>query len=131
MTNPNQRVSYPMSRAPRLRPPLDGTAISRARGEACRQDFVSFIQMCFDILTPAKSLLMNWHIESIAYHLEQVRLGRIKRLIINLPPRHLKSLITSVAFPSYVLGHDPTKRVIVASYGSDLAVNSRTTVGKS
>jgi predicted phage terminase large subunit-like protein len=119
MTNPNQRVSYPTSRAPRL----DGTAISRARGEACRQDFVSFIQMCFDILTPAKSLSMNWHIESIAYHLEQVRLGRIKRLIINLPPRHLKSLITSVGFPAYVLGHDPTKRVIVASYGSELAVN--------
>ena len=65
---------------------------------------------------------MNWHIEAMAYHLEQVRLGRIKRLIINLPPRYLKSLVTSVAFPAFVLGHDPTKRLIVASYGSDLAV---------
>jgi predicted phage terminase large subunit-like protein len=66
--------------------------------------------------------LMNWHIEAMAYHLEQVRLGRIKRLIINLPPRYLKSLVTSVAFPAFVLGHDPTKRVIIVSYGSDLAV---------
>ena len=65
---------------------------------------------------------MNPHIEAMAYHLEQVRLGRIKRLIINLPPRYLKSLVTSVAFPAFVLGHDPTKRLIVASYGSDLAV---------
>jgi hypothetical protein len=65
---------------------------------------------------------MNWHIEAMAYHLEQVRLGRIKRLIINLPPRYLKSLVTSVAFPAFVLGHDPTKRLIVSSYGSDLAV---------
>ena len=65
---------------------------------------------------------MNWHIEAMAYHLEQVRLGRITRLMINLPPRYLKSLVTSVAFPALVLGQDPTKRLIVASYGSDLAV---------
>jgi hypothetical protein len=51
-----------------------------------------------------------------------VRLGKIRRLIINLPPRSLKSLITSVAFPAFVLGHDPTKRIIAVSYGSDLAI---------
>src|SRR5262245_55982522 len=99
-----------------------GLAISRARDEACRQDLVSFIRMSFDLLAHGEPLLMNWHIEAIAYHLEQVRLGRIKRLIINLPPRYLKSLVTSVAFPAFVLGHDPTKRLIVTSYGSDLAV---------
>jgi predicted phage terminase large subunit-like protein len=99
-----------------------GLTISRARDEACRQDFVSFIRMSFDLLTHGEPLLMNWHVEAMAYHLEQVRLGRIKRLIINLPPRYLKSLVTSVAFPAFVLGHDPTKRLIVASYGSDLAV---------
>ena len=65
---------------------------------------------------------MNWHISAIAHALEQVRLGKIKRLIINLPPRSFKSLICSVAFPAFVLGHDPTKRFIVASYGADLAV---------
>jgi predicted phage terminase large subunit-like protein len=100
-----------------------GLTISRARDEACRQDFVSFIRMSSDLLMHGEPLLMNWHIEGMAYHLEQVRLGRIKRLRINLPPRYLKSLVTSVAFPAFVLGHDPTKRVIVASYGSDLAVN--------
>ena len=42
--------------------------------------------------------------------------------MINLPPRYLKSLITSVIFPAFLLGHDPTKRVIVISYGNDLAV---------
>ena len=64
---------------------------------------------------------MNWHIQALAYDLEQVRLGRIKRLIINLPPRFLKSLIASIAFPAFVLGHDPTKRIIVISYGLELA----------
>ena len=99
-----------------------GLTISRARDEVCRQDFVSFIRMSFDLLSHGEPLLMNWHIEAMAYHLEQVRRGRIKRLIINLPPRYLKSLVTSVAFPAFVLGHDPTKRLIVASYSSDLAV---------
>ena len=99
-----------------------GLTISRARDEACRQDFVSFIRMSFDLLAHGEPLLMNYHIEAMAYHLEQVRLGRIKRLIINLPPRYLKSHVTSVAFPAFVLGHDPTKRLIVASYGFDLAV---------
>lgn len=65
---------------------------------------------------------MNWHIQAIAYHLELVRRGKIRRLIINLPPRSLKSILASVAFPAFVLGHDPTKRIISISYGSDLAV---------
>ncbi len=50
-----------------------------------------------------------------------VRLGKIKRLIINAPPRGLKSLIASVAFPAFVLGHDPSRRIIDVSYGADLA----------
>jgi predicted phage terminase large subunit-like protein len=109
----------PLKRAYRL---PTGLTISRARDEACRQDFVSFIRMSFDLLMHAEPLSMNGHIEVMAYYLEQVRLGRIRRLIINLPPRYLKSLVTSVAFPAFVFGHDPTKRLIVVSYGSDLAV---------
>jgi predicted phage terminase large subunit-like protein len=58
----------------------------------------------------------------LAFYLEQVRLGKIRRLIICMPPRSLKSIVASVAFPAYLLGHDPTKRIIAASYGADLAV---------
>jgi hypothetical protein len=65
---------------------------------------------------------MNWHICAIAHYLEQVRLGKIKRLIITVPPRSLKSIMCSVAFPAFVLGQDPTKRLIVVSYGADLAI---------
>ena len=46
----------------------------------------------------------------------------IKRLIITVPPRSLKSIMCSVAFPAFVLGHDPTKRLIVVSYSADLAI---------
>jgi predicted phage terminase large subunit-like protein len=113
------------SAKPRIKSHLrlpSGSIIGRARQEACRLDFTSFIQVIFDLMAPGRQLLMNWHIQKLAYHLEQVRLGRSKRLIINLPPRFLKSLITSVAFPAYVLGHDPTKHIIVVSYGLELAI---------
>ena len=58
----------------------------------CRTDFVSFIHKTHLTLTPGSSLDMNFHINALAYHLELVRLGEIKRLIINMPPRSLKSL---------------------------------------
>jgi predicted phage terminase large subunit-like protein len=89
---------------------------------ACRTDFASFARKCFHQLNPGSRFLPNWHIEAIAYHLELVRRGTIKRLIINIPPRSLKSLMGSVSFPAFVLGHDPSKRIIVVSYGEDLAV---------
>jgi predicted phage terminase large subunit-like protein len=89
---------------------------------ACRKDFVSIVRKVFHVLNPSAIFHMNWHICAIAYYLEQVRLGKIRRLIITVPPRSLKSIMCSVAFPAFVLGHDPTKRLIVASYSADLAI---------
>ena len=53
----------------------------------CRTDLVSFTRRCFHLLAPGTTFLMNWHIEAMAYVLEQVRLGKKKRVIINVPPR--------------------------------------------
>ncbi len=89
---------------------------------ACRQDFVSCVRKVFHVLNFSATFHMNWHIRAIAHHLEQVRLGNIKRLIITVPPRSLKSITCSVALPAYVLGHDPTKRLLAASYSADLAI---------
>lgn len=97
-------------------------AVHRALADAlCRSDFTSFVRRCFRWLAPNATYLSNWHIEAITYHLELTRRGKIKRLMVIIYPRTLKSLIASVAFPAFVLGHDPTKRVICVSYGSDLA----------
>jgi predicted phage terminase large subunit-like protein len=112
------------SAKPRIKSPLrlpNGSIVDRARNDACRLDFVSFIEAAFNLLNPGRRFFMNWYIAHLAYYLEQVRLGRIKRLIINLPPRFLKSLISSIAFPAFVLGHDATKRLLVISYGLDHA----------
>jgi predicted phage terminase large subunit-like protein len=86
-----------------------------------RSDPYAFIQRCVYELHPNIEFLPNWHIEVIAAKLEAVRRGEIKRLIINVPPRHLKSICASVAFVAYCLGHDPTAQIICASYGQDLA----------
>src|SRR5947209_7076448 len=89
---------------------------------ACRNDLVSFVRKSFHVLNPSAIFYMNWHICAIAHGLEQVRLGKIKRLMITVPPRSLKTIMCSVAFPAFVLGHDPSKRLIVASYSADLAI---------
>ena len=86
-----------------------------------RSDLTSFIEASFYELHPGKRLDLAPHIEVVATKLEAVRRGEIKRLIINLPPRHLKSHCVSVAFVAWLLGHDPVKHVICASYGQDLA----------
>ncbi len=94
---------------------------SRIVEAACRTDFLSFFHRCFQILVPGSTLNMNWHHRAIAYYLELVLRGEIKRLIIAAPPRTLKSLMASVAFPAFLLGRNPTMRVVGISHGSDLA----------
>ncbi len=86
-----------------------------------RQDLVSFIERSFYELNPQTKLLMAEYIEAIAAVLEACRQGKIKRLIINLPPRYLKSHCVSVAFTAWLLGHNPAAQIICASYGQDLA----------
>jgi predicted phage terminase large subunit-like protein len=86
-----------------------------------RHDLMSFIERAFHELNPQTPLLSSPHLEVIASRLDACRQGRTKRLIINLPPRHLKSICTSVAFAAWYLGHYPAAHVICASYGQELA----------
>ena len=86
-----------------------------------RTDFYSFVQRIFPIVSPGSPFLPNWHVEAIAYALSRVMRGEINRLIITVPPRSLKSICASVAFPAFVLGHDPTRRIIEVSYSEGLA----------
>ena len=86
-----------------------------------RSDLGFFAERCFYELNPQAAFLMNWHIEVIAAKLAAVRQGKIKRLIINLPPRSLKSLLASIAFPAWCLGHNPSAQILCVSYAQDLA----------
>jgi len=86
-----------------------------------RNDYRAFLEKVFTTLTPGQRYVDSWHIDAIAWHLERVRRGESRRLIINMPPRSLKSIAASVAFPAFVLGHTPSKRIICVSYSGDLA----------
>jgi hypothetical protein len=87
-----------------------------------RNDLVAFTQKVFGTVSPGDCLSPNWHIEAMCHELAKVMRGETKRLIVSIPPRHLKSICTSVALPAWVLGHDPTRRIICVSYAQDLAV---------
>jgi hypothetical protein len=84
-----------------------------------RLGFGSFAQRSFRELSPRTQFAMNWHIEIIAAKLMALREGKIRRLIINLPPRYLKSLLASITFPAWCLGHDPAAQILCATPGSN------------
>src|SRR5271167_5014319 len=86
-----------------------------------RQDFTTFAARCFYDLNPQTDLAMSWHVEVIAERLTAVRQRKIRRLIINLPPRHLKSLLASIAFPAWCLGHNPSAQILCVSYAEALS----------
>jgi hypothetical protein len=86
-----------------------------------RSDFSSFLRKTFQTLSPGQSFVPGWPVLAVAHALERVRRGEVRRLIINMPPRSLKSIAASVAFPAYVLGHDPRKRIVCVSYSTDLS----------
>src|ERR1700730_17977858 len=87
-----------------------------------RSDLNAFIERSFYELNPTTTFLSNWHIEVIAAELEACRRGESKRLIINVHPRSLKSNCASIAFPAWLLGHNPSAQIIVASYAQQLAI---------
>jgi predicted phage terminase large subunit-like protein len=86
-----------------------------------RTDFETFLHRCILTLNPGAIFLKNWHICAIGYQLGLIERGETTRLIINMPPRHLKSLTVSVAWAAFLLGHNPRRRIIAISYSTELS----------
>jgi predicted phage terminase large subunit-like protein len=86
-----------------------------------RSELRFFVRKSFETILPGTPYLPNWHVDAIVYQLMRVQAGDTSRLLINLPPRSLKSLCVSVAYVAWLLGHDPTRRIIVVSYSNELA----------
>lgn len=84
-------------------------------------DFEAFNRKVFETLE-GDPLEPSWHHSAIAKVLEDVAEGRIKRLLITMPPRILKSQMVSVAFPAWVQGKDPRRKILCTSYNEDLAI---------
>ncbi len=97
------------------------TEIDRVARAFYRQSLPCFVERVFRTLEPEKTYRHNWHIDHICWQLSRVARGEIKRLIINVPPRSMKSITVTVGFTAWILGRDPTKRIIAVSYADELA----------
>src|SRR6516225_9016263 len=87
-----------------------------------RNHFGAFVYAAFEVVNPGLKLRPNWHIDCVCHHLQLMVTGRnARRLVLNQPPRSLKSFITSVALPAWLLGRNPSSRIICASYSEELA----------
>lgn len=90
--------------------------------EKARRRFRDFIPLAWAAAEPCRPFIRSWHIDLIADHLQAVANGQIRRLLINVPSGHAKSLLVSVLWPAWLWVIDPQRRGIFASYDSDLAI---------
>lgn len=86
-----------------------------------RSDLKSFCRKVFNEVSPGTKYQDNWHIDVICDYLMRARNGKSNRLIVNLPPRYMKSIICSVALPAFLLGHNPHERILCVSYSDELS----------
>lgn len=102
-------------------PPLDPTEAQR---ELCRRSLARFVKYAWPILEPATPLKWGWATEAIAEHLEAVTRGEVKRLLMNVPPGSMKSLLTSVLWPAWEWGPRgmASTRYLATAHKQDLAV---------
>lgn len=100
---------------------LDALKREKERREA-EGSLAGFIKHGWSILEPGTEYHDGWHIHAIAEHLEACLNRDIKQLIINIPPRHSKSLLASCFFPCYSWIEAPEERFLFASYAASLSV---------
>jgi predicted phage terminase large subunit-like protein len=88
-----------------------------------RNDFLSFALRVVRELNPGRTFHQSWLHEAMSTYLGIVALERVHdRLIINVPPRSAKSTFATVALPAFLLGRDPTLRIITISYSNELSI---------
>ena len=92
------------------------TLLREDKKERCRQNFMPFVRQMWSAFIPGK------HHQIMAEAFERVARGDLKRLIINMPPRHTKSEFASYLFPSWFLGMYPEKKIIQTAHTAELAV---------
>jgi predicted phage terminase large subunit-like protein len=81
-----------------------------------------FVRQAWHVLEPSTAFVPGWHIDALCEHLEAVTLGQILRLLINMPPRHMKSLLVVVFWLCWEWIRHPELRWLFASYAATLAI---------
>lgn len=91
-----------------------------ALNAACRTSFDAFAQKAFTIVEPGTKYEWGWHIGCLSEHLQAVQTGQLKRLIINIAPRTLKSFLVTRSYPAWAMGKNPHEKFISTSYGYEV-----------
>lgn len=97
------------------------TALRRQLEALLRTNLTAFAEKVFQTTSRGDTYRHNWHLEALGHHLQEVAEGRIKRLLVTMPPRNLKSTFCSIALPAWMLGRSPTKKIIAITYGAELS----------
>ena len=84
-------------------------------------DLASFAKKAWTVLNPTRLLIWSWHYDYLCEMLTLVKQRRMLRLIINIPPRTLKSTLVTIFFPCWVWITEPEHRFLTASYSLDLS----------
>lgn len=95
--------------------------LEQIRAEIAKRNLHDFMKQAWHIVEPGQPFLDNWHIGAISEHLMAVTRGEIRNLVINMPPRCMKSLCVAVFWPVWEWLNDPTKRWLFASYAQNLS----------
>jgi predicted phage terminase large subunit-like protein len=90
--------------------------------ERCRRSLRRFVRSAWHVPEPANPFVSGWHLDCIADHLEAVTRGDIRNLLINIPPRHSKSLQVAVFWPCWEWTTNPERRWLFTSYAEKLAI---------
>lgn len=86
-----------------------------------RTRFEAFVKFAFGELRPNDTFAGNWHIDLMVDRLQPITEGQPTRMVVNMPPRHLKSMICSQALPAFLVGNDPTKQIMLIVGSDELA----------
>lgn len=91
--------------------------------EAYRRSLIEFVRDAWHIVEPAQPFVHGWHLDAIAEHLQAITDGKLTRLLINVPPGTMKSLLTAVFWPAWEWGPRslPSTRVLATSHNDRLA----------
>ena len=101
---------------------MNQTSLSAVRKVRAERSMYEFLKQSWPTIEPGREFKDNWHIESICEHLQAVAEGELTRLIINIPPRHMKSLSCAVAFPTWTWIDHPSTQFLFASYSGGLSM---------
>ena len=91
------------------------------KAEMARRQLYEFVAQAWHVLEPDVAFVDGIHVRAICEHLQAVTEGRIRNLIVNVPPGHAKSLLAAVFWPAWVWIDHPESRWLFSSYREPLA----------